>query len=187
MNQRCITKNWNQFNGKAKARIRRPADGGLLIIKGRHAPKRPNRAIDDPSPFARSIHGRPVNETWPGGTPQPLRVEDQRRALLALRARLQGNLVRPAETALSGGIETTVAAPDTVDCATDVIEQNVAVSLLGSVSRILDQIETALQRVDEGTYGRCLECDARIPAARLQAVPYATCCVQCAARQERIA
>ena len=186
MNQRCITKNWNQLDRKAKARFRRPADGGLLIIKDRHAPKRPDRALDDPSPF-RSIHGRPVDGTWPEGTPKPLRAEDQRRALLALRARLQGNLVGPAETALSGGIETTVASPDTADCASEVIEQNMAVSLLGSVSVILDQIETALQRVEEGNYGRCLECGVEIPAARLEAVPYATCCVQCAEHQERIA
>jgi DnaK suppressor protein len=78
-------------------------------------------------------------------------------------------------------------SPDAADCATEVIEQDLAVSLLGSATITLDQIETALRRIEEGNYGRCLECDAWIPAARLEAVPYATRCVHCAARQEQIA
>ncbi len=186
MNQRCITKNWNQLNGKAKERFRKPADGGLLVIKGKHAPKRPHQKGHDPRPFAPDVRGE-LDGIGQERTRQPRGMEGQRRALLALRARLQGNLIRTAEASLSGGSETTVASLDTVDCASEVIEQNLAVSLLGSATVTLDQIETALHRMDEGNYDRCLECNARIPTARLEAVPYATRCVQCAASQERIA
>jgi DnaK suppressor protein len=106
--------------------------------------------------------------------------------LLALRTRLQGDLIETAQLTLGNGIETTVDSPDTVDCASGVVEQDLAVSLLGSATVTLDQIETALQRIEDGKYDRCLECGTRIPAARLEAVPYATRCVDCAARQEQI-
>jgi DnaK suppressor protein len=113
--------------------------------------------------------------------------ERQRLALLALRARLQGNVTRTADTVLSGvGIESACASPDAADCASEIIEQNLAVSLLGSATDTLEKIDLALRRIEEGSYGRCLECDARIPPTRLEAIPYATACVQCAARQERV-
>ena len=44
----------------------------------------------------------------------------------------------------------------------------------------LDKIESALERIEDGTYGSCEECGAKIPKTRLNAVPYATMCVQCA-------
>ena len=71
------------------------------------------------------------------------------------------------------------------DRAGEVFEQDLAVELLGSVAETVTQIEAALQHIDDGSYGHCIECGERIPAVRLEAIPYATCCVQCAARQER--
>ncbi len=84
-------------------------------------------------------------------------------------------------------MSTTTAAPDSVDIATEAAEQDVAVSLLGSATETLGQIDAALERIEDGSYGRCAECNAPIPAARLEAIPYATCCVHCAARQEQAA
>jgi DnaK suppressor protein len=52
-------------------------------------------------------------------------------------------------------------------------------------SRELSQIELALQRMQEGTYGRCAVCNKPINTLRLQAVPYATECIHCARRSER--
>lgn len=45
---------------------------------------------------------------------------------------------------------------------------------------VLAQVNQALQRMEEGTYGICTACGAEIPEARLDAVPYASLCVQCA-------
>jgi len=42
----------------------------------------------------------------------------------------------------------------------------------------------ALQRLRVGTYGRCDECEASIPIARLRALPSATTCVRCQVRRE---
>jgi len=52
---------------------------------------------------------------------------------------------------------------------------------------LLEQVEAALERIRAGTYGVCAQCGALIAAERLQAVPYASCCVECArAYQDQI-
>lgn len=47
------------------------------------------------------------------------------------------------------------------------------------------ELDEALARVEEGTYGVCVSCSRRIPAGRLHARPTATMCVECAAAAER--
>lgn len=49
---------------------------------------------------------------------------------------------------------------------------------------ILRQIEDSLERLENGTYGRCEECDRPIPRTRLEAVPYTNRCARCAGRLE---
>jgi RNA polymerase-binding transcription factor DksA len=54
-------------------------------------------------------------------------------------------------------------------------------------SRILDtlvQVEHALQKLDEGTYGLCDSCEQPINPARLEALPLAALCVNCKALQK---
>ncbi len=50
--------------------------------------------------------------------------------------------------------------------------------------RELEQIDAALARVDAGTYGLCVECEQPISSDRLEALPYALRCAECAAREE---
>jgi DnaK suppressor protein len=52
-------------------------------------------------------------------------------------------------------------------------------------SRELNQIDRALERMADGSYGRCDSCGKSINALRLQAVPYATECINCARKAER--
>jgi len=50
----------------------------------------------------------------------------------------------------------------------------------------IDRIDAAMARIDEGTYGTCEGCGGPIPAARLEALPFASECVECAQlRQSR--
>jgi DnaK suppressor protein len=71
------------------------------------------------------------------------------------------------------------------DIGTDNFEQEFTLTLMESDEGTLASIEAALERVEDGTYGQCEECGARIPKARLTAVPYATMCVKCASDSER--
>ncbi len=45
--------------------------------------------------------------------------------------------------------------------------------------RMLERVDEALERLDDGSYGICGDCDAQIPEARLAAVPYADRCLRC--------
>ena len=51
--------------------------------------------------------------------------------------------------------------------------------------RELQEVEAALARMDAGTYGRCMDCDAEIDADRLRAYPTAMRCSRCQATHER--
>ncbi|MGC9323587.1 MAG: TraR/DksA family transcriptional regulator [Desulfomonilia bacterium] len=50
----------------------------------------------------------------------------------------------------------------------------------------LDQIDAALQRMDQGEYGFCEDCGENIPVGRLRAMPFATLCVKCKSERESI-
>lgn len=59
--------------------------------------------------------------------------------------------------------------------------------LLGSVtSEELEDIQEALERIDRGEYGFCLECGRRIPRERLEAVPHAKLCLECKNKSEKV-
>ena len=49
--------------------------------------------------------------------------------------------------------------------------------------RRLHRAQRALERIDKGTYGTCVECGQEIPTGRLEIMPEAPYCVRCAARK----
>ena len=65
------------------------------------------------------------------------------------------------------------------------MEDNEVVDALGNEARAeVAKISAALQRMDKGEYGNCLECGTEIDAARLAAYPYAKECIDCARLDE---
>jgi DnaK suppressor protein len=97
---------------------------------------------------------------------------------------MQQDISQTADTLLKEGGKLANNSPDTADLASELSEQDVAVSLLDSAWGTFDQIEVALERIDQGSYGFCEDCGEEIPAERLDALPYAAHCVRCAARRE---
>jgi DnaK suppressor protein len=73
---------------------------------------------------------------------------------------------------------------DSADAAFDAGSEEVASQLAELEARELSQIERALARIKQGTYGLCEHCQAKIPVARLNALPYSTTCVNCAREME---
>jgi DnaK suppressor protein len=59
-------------------------------------------------------------------------------------------------------------------------------TLEGQARESLEQIERALRRMDDGTYGTCARCGEPIPAERLKAMPEAELCVSCKEHEENI-
>jgi RNA polymerase-binding transcription factor DksA len=66
------------------------------------------------------------------------------------------------------------------DLGTDTYEHEISVGLLENSAVMLEQIRSALDRIRDGTYGKCQECGKDIPAKRLHALPYTPHCLKCA-------
>ena len=109
-----------------------------------------------------------------------------RERLLALRARLQGDMTQMEDGALSKDQGDITRMPsDMAELGTDNFDQELTLRLLGSEKDALDQIDGALKRIEDGSFGYCEKCGMKIPKLRLEAIPYAALCVQCASRQEQ--
>ena len=71
------------------------------------------------------------------------------------------------------------------DIATDDIDKKMLEALGAQEQKRLNLIESALFRIDNGRYGKCVSCGAAIPEGRLRAIPYAMMCLNCKSRDER--
>jgi RNA polymerase-binding transcription factor DksA len=117
-------------------------------------------------------------------------LESFRETLLNLRKRLTGDVSHLADEALramggeaSGSLSN--APLHMADLGTDNYEQEFTLSLLQNQEQALGQISDALERIRQGTFGRCEECHEPIPKARLQALPYTRHCVACARKLQQ--
>ena len=79
----------------------------------------------------------------------------------------------------------TVDSGDDADVAADVIDRQLLTSIGTQDAIRLQQIENALDRINQDKYGRCIKCGKEIPEERLEVLPYALMCIQCASAEER--
>ena len=109
-----------------------------------------------------------------------------RAELLALRERISAAAdgIVPDEGE-SGEMNSAAGDQHLADHASDMLERELDWTLEENAERILTEIDDALARLVEGTYGVCAVCGKAIPAERLAAVPYATLCVEDKRMQER--
>ena len=71
------------------------------------------------------------------------------------------------------------------DMAADTYERELSMNIVSSEQEILYQIDDALKRLDDGSYGVCQQCNAPIVMSRLKAVPYASLCIGCQRTKEQ--
>jgi RNA polymerase-binding protein DksA len=71
------------------------------------------------------------------------------------------------------------------DMATSTFDRELDATLEGNEERLLQAIDAALQRIENGTYGICQNCGQPIGAERLEALPWTTRCIDCKRREER--
>jgi DnaK suppressor protein len=76
-------------------------------------------------------------------------------------------------------ISVTNETRDDGDAAVNAQKAEVSSRLAEIEDKELMRIQHALDRIKKGRYGRCEGCEAKIPAARLDALPYTTLCVNC--------
>lgn len=106
--------------------------------------------------------------------------------LLQLRARLTSAadyLEHADENA--GEINSPVGDQHVADHASDLFDRELDETLGENAEHVLQEIDEALERIEAGTYGLCAVCGEPIPEERLEAVPYATLCIEDKRKQER--
>ncbi|NLE46382.1 MAG: hypothetical protein GX620_16825 [Chloroflexi bacterium] len=111
----------------------------------------------------------------------PFSYERAKEALLDERAKLLEQLqeMRPAK------LEDIGHSNHMADDGTEAFEQTVGVAVHRKVGAALQEVERALAKFEDGTYGICESCGARIDRARLEILPSALYCLDCQSRHEQ--
>jgi DnaK suppressor protein len=116
--------------------------------------------------------------------------------LLAMKARLQGDVEHLTAGALDRGSGATDSKSPThiAELGTDNFEQDFALRFVENEQETLTEIDAALKRIQDGTYGLCEMCleegkpksKALIRKTRLRAIPFARNCVDCERKREEL-
>jgi len=75
---------------------------------------------------------------------------------------------------------------DPLDITQQAADREVAVRNLDRESTLARQLRSAIQRVDDGSYGVCLQCEEEIAPNRLKAIPWAELCIRCQEHADRM-
>jgi DnaK suppressor protein len=82
----------------------------------------------------------------------------------------------------SGNLSSYVTHP--ADIATDNYEQEKNLDFMDNIELLLEEVENALKKIDDKTYGKCEQCRKPIDTKRLKAEPYARLCMNCKKAEE---
>jgi RNA polymerase-binding transcription factor DksA len=145
-------------------------------------------------PFPIKGSNRPtitIVERAPGTKPKPLPkpfLEAQKKKLLELRDHILDQMQGVAQDSLRSKPEGSAASAfgmHQADAGSDAYEKDFALSLLSQEQDALYEIEEALKRIEDGTYGTCEMTQQPIPRARMEAIPFARFTVECQSKLER--
>ena len=110
-------------------------------------------------------------------------MERFRKVLLEMRARVGGDLGDLKEEARRE-TEQDAGDDDYADAGSDAFEREVSLNLLQHEQMELRDIDKALKRIEDGSYGSCAECQQAISLPRLKAKPFARLCIDCKRKEE---
>jgi DnaK suppressor protein len=117
---------------------------------------------------------------------KPAEIEEFKAILLAKRNELLGNVSYMEKDALREERSDLSSMPiHMADLGTDSYEQEFTLGLMDSERKFIAEIDYALDRIEEGTYGICEVDGDQIPKQRLEAIPWARFCVGCASLLEK--
>lgn len=107
-------------------------------------------------------------------------LSQHKKALVAKKEELERSIGQKG--ILTGG-QGTDGHGDFADRSAAASEEEISIQLKQTDAKLLRAIEDALQRVEAGTYGNCIDCDEEISSARLKAVPWTKVCISCKEKQ----
>jgi len=108
---------------------------------------------------------------------------EKRREILVNVNEMEGETLKKSRLDATGDLSSMPI--HMADIGTDNYEQEFALGLMDSERKLLREIDDALQRIEQGTYGICEGTGKRVPKARLEAQPWARYCVEYAQMLEQ--
>jgi DnaK suppressor protein len=159
---------------KARVKVRKPvrpkADRPAVAAKSEKAPLRS-------APKGKPLSRREIAEL------KQMLEEERRRLNEELEAMEEHTpeLEEQVGMDIGGGYD-----EDLADVASSTFEREKGLALESSVQATLTQVDEALQRIADGTYGFCQRCGNLIDFARLKVLPYALLCIRCKEQEEKV-
>lgn len=111
------------------------------------------------------------------------KLEQFRNRLRDMRDRMLGEVdqvvesiredINPSGNLSNAPVHLADAAPENIDADINIIETQ---------RDVMEEVQAALKRIDNGAFGICGNCGGSIPEERLEAIPYAPYCVRCASQ-----
>ena len=144
------------------------------------AKKAPAKKAAKKAPAKKAAPRKPVKLT--------LFVKKQRQRLLDLQDELMDAMYGVQQETLrngSSGGEASVSGTHLGDAGSDAYDRDFALNLLSKEQDALQEIQAALERIADGSYGICGLSGKRIPQARLEAIPFARLTVECQSKWEQ--
>lgn len=113
-------------------------------------------------------------------------LQQIRKILLAKRRILSGDVSHMEDEALNktGQEAASQDISNFAELGSDNFEQEFTIGLIENETEVLQEIDSAIEKIDAGTYGACENCAKKINKARLLAIPYAKLCVECKRAEE---
>ena len=110
--------------------------------------------------------------------PTPKDLDSFRSLLSHIRREIRGDIGHLENDAFgSDGERLSVDSP--ADTGSESFAQEFSLELLARDEHTLGEVDAALARIDDGTFGRCEGCESWIKKSRLNAMPYARKCIDC--------
>ena len=71
------------------------------------------------------------------------------------------------------------------DMASDSYDRELSLNIASEEQLVVYEIDEALKRIEDGKFGKCVECEKKVPLKRLNVIPYAKYCIQCQSKEEK--
>ena len=118
-------------------------------------------------------------------------MEPFRHQLLRLKRHLQSDVDALADEAFHNadgnamGSLSNSAVEDRAERGSDSYDEEMTIGLLEKEGAQLTEVDAALERIDQGTFGHCKDCGRDISHKRPQAIPFTRRCIECAAKRDK--
>ena len=126
-----------------------------------------------------SFRGPETARSFPSGCEQMITQD-----LKLVRHLLDSQLKKAGSSRTAGDSIRIQQVADPVDMTQEAVARDIAVQILDCESTLLRRLRSAIDRIDDGSYGICLECEEEIAPKRLKAIPWAELCISCQERAD---